>query len=196
MVLPLLFRLMHQPTEMLLEPSTLPPGVYIPAHYDGLNNWMAEPFSSTMYLDVSRVFLLAWVVRFGSPSDIHSDGCSQFIPRALVGTDKNSGHAGSPQLTILGVVQTCHWSLNAALRVVLSVSGGVWKPTFVSGVILQLGTTSPQLLSCLPPFSLLFCLFLFLFLAAHPSDIIVKTVNNNSYTTIETQDTNSGSTLE
>lgn len=70
------------------------------------------------------------------------------------------------------------------------VSGGVWHPdVFISGVILQLGTTSPQLLSCLPPFSLLFSLLLFLFLAARPGDIIVKTVNNNSYTTIETQDT-------
>lgn len=45
---------------------------------------------------------------------------------------------------------------------------------FISGVILQLGTTLLQLLSCLPPFSL-FCLLLFLFLAARPGDIIVKT---------------------
>lgn len=70
------------------------------------------------------MFLLAWVVHFGSPSDTHSDGGSQFIPRALVSTDKNSGHAGSLQLTIIRVVQTCHWSLNAALRAVLS--GGNW----------------------------------------------------------------------
>lgn len=110
---------------MLLEPSTLLPGVYTPGHYGGLNNRMAEPFSSTMYLDVSRVFLSAWVVYFGSPSDTHSDGGSQFIPRALVSTDKNSGYAGSLQLTIIGVVQTCHWWLNAALRAVFSVGNWV-----------------------------------------------------------------------
>lgn len=61
--------------------------------------------------------------------------------------------------------------------------------TLMSSYLESFYSLEPHHLSCLPPFSLLFCLLLFLFFAARPGDKIVKTVNNNSSTTIENQDT-------
>lgn len=110
----------------------LPPSrgyTYLLTMVDRTTRWPeVVPLSSTTAAEVARAFIMAWVARFGTPSDLSSDRGPQFTSELwtavaeVLGVKVHRTTAYNPQSN--GLCERFHRDMKAALRA--SLTGADW----------------------------------------------------------------------
>ncbi|XP_056128342.1 uncharacterized protein LOC130106298 [Rhinichthys klamathensis goyatoka] len=110
----------------------LPPSrgyTYLLTMVDRTTRWPeVVPLSSTTSAEVARAFIMAWVARFGTPSDLSSDRGPQFTSELwsavaeVLGVKVHRTTAYNPQSN--GLCERFHRDMKAALRA--SLTGSDW----------------------------------------------------------------------